>query len=605
MHSVIQSAFLSALGLALAGSLWQMAILWLLYQMLTGMGRRLSAPMRHSLASLLVIGGTAWFFVSLIWNLASGRAASFHPRLIGLDWTNSNHGLPFWDNLKNTFRSSLPYLSSIYLVVLFYQVLRYAFFFRHSQELKNSGLRKIRPELRVFVARISARLGIRQKVAVWLSDIVETPMTLGFLKPVILIPIATINHLTTQQVEAVLLHELAHIRRKDYLLNLLVSVSGIFFFFNPFSRLLIHEIKKHREHSCDDLVMQFGYESAVYASALLSLERTRHEHHRLVMAAIGRSNQLLLERIKRLTGQHDNGVSLQARLLGSLLITLFVALCTCYKPEPVSGKSLSIARIAASRESLPLQYILTSSPTHRKGTDPIRKHVARKIESSPQTEDIQLTLANADGNPEPGSPEAQPILNVLTDSRESSMAVPAPESDNQGISMTAVAPYVPSSSFSYQITDDSTMDPVYNLNYNEKAAVFTVINAITASGNADLNKLEREITVQSRKFNRKQSQIQSKIPGKRNLTLVLGNSSRLTLSQTEEFRSRENLQILVKALKDQIAKDGLQGQSQTHQRLRNQILNEKLRLQQDYLNKQQQFIKKLEQPTAKRKQVYI
>src|SRR5205085_9561758 len=141
---------------------------------------------------------------------------------------------------------------------------------------------------------------IRKPIKVWMSAIVDTPMTIGFLKPVILMPIAALNGLSVQQVEAILLHELSHIRRNDYFVNLIIASVDILLFFNPFSKLFVRSIRKEREHSCDDLVMQFEYNAHAYASALLSIEQRRVKKLSLAMAAIGKSNQLLLDRVKRI-----------------------------------------------------------------------------------------------------------------------------------------------------------------------------------------------------------------------------------------------------------------------------------------------------------------
>ena len=191
---------------------------------------------------------------------------------------------------------------------------------------------KIKPELRLFTNTVSVQMGIRRKVAVWLSSIVDSPMTIGFLKPVILIPIATINHLTTEQVESILLHELTHIKRNDYLVNLFVTIQGIIFFFNPFSRIFINTIKKEREHCCDDVVMQFQYKPYAYASALLSLEKTRHQHHQLAMAAIGKSNHLLLERVKRVTGHSHIDRRYSLPLICFFLFALTIGFTFMIKP---------------------------------------------------------------------------------------------------------------------------------------------------------------------------------------------------------------------------------------------------------------------------------
>ncbi|MBC7587673.1 MAG: M56 family metallopeptidase [Chitinophagaceae bacterium] len=90
---------------------------------------------------------------------------------------------------------------------------------------------------KIFVKQVSYQLGIKKNVNIYLSELVTTPMTIGFLKPIILVPLASINHLSAEQIEAVLLHELAHIKRLDYLFNLFLSVTETILFFNPFTQL--------------------------------------------------------------------------------------------------------------------------------------------------------------------------------------------------------------------------------------------------------------------------------------------------------------------------------------------------------------------------------
>jgi hypothetical protein len=146
-------------------------------------------------------------------------------------------------------------------------------------------------------------MGIRASVGIYLSSLVDVPVTLGFLKPVILLPVVMVTHLRTEQIEAILVHELAHIRRKDYLLNLVVSVMELLFFFNPFTRMLIGRLKKEREHCCDDQVLEFRYDPHAYVSALLSLAR-QHGQGGLALAAIGGGgDRLLLQRARKMLQQ--------------------------------------------------------------------------------------------------------------------------------------------------------------------------------------------------------------------------------------------------------------------------------------------------------------
>ena len=106
----------------------------------------------------------------------------------------------------------------------------------------------------MFVKNLAAQMGIKKPVHVWISELVCSPVTIGYLKPIILVPLAAINHLTTQQLEAVLLHELSHIKRYDYLINLIINFIQTILYFNPLVKAFVKIIEREREKSCDEMV---------------------------------------------------------------------------------------------------------------------------------------------------------------------------------------------------------------------------------------------------------------------------------------------------------------------------------------------------------------
>nr|WP_290794067.1 M56 family metallopeptidase [Flavihumibacter sp. UBA7668] len=148
---------------------------------------------------------------------------------------------------------------------------------------------------------MAAQMNIGTTVQIWLSEKIDSPQIMGWLKPVILLPIAAINQLSPEQLEAVLIHELAHIKRNDYVWNWVISLIETLLFFNPFAKLFISNIREEREHACDDWVLQFPFQPQSYAEALLKLEQKRSGHEsNLVLAASGSSRKLLLIRIRRM-----------------------------------------------------------------------------------------------------------------------------------------------------------------------------------------------------------------------------------------------------------------------------------------------------------------
>jgi len=293
MQLLTQSSLLQALGWSLFNSLWQMGLLWLLYQLFILIFSKTPANTRHGLLLLLLFAGAGWSALSfaLTWFTGGAGISGAFP-------------IP---PVREFISLLIPYGSSLYLLILIILVSRYFYFYFNSVRLARQGLSRIAAEYRVFVAQSAVQMGIRQKVGVWLSSRVQVPVTLGFVKPVILLPLAICNNLTTAQVEAILIHELAHIRRNDFLLNLVVTLLEGLFFFNPFVRRMIADLRKEREHCCDDQVLQFRYDPHSYVSALLAVASDDRQTALAMAATGGDSDQLLLQRAKRILLKQRTG----------------------------------------------------------------------------------------------------------------------------------------------------------------------------------------------------------------------------------------------------------------------------------------------------------
>ncbi len=330
MHSFMQSAFLQALGYAIANSIWQMAIIWLLYVMISGFFS-LSAPVKYKFAAGAQFVGFGWFTVTFYYYFQQCKAIMYDLTALQLQ-----PGVSFFiPENDGSFESQLlawlvktekvlPFLSLAYLCLLIFLSIRWIICYRTTQQLGKIGLQKPDIEIRIFVKKVADYLGIKQPVKVYLSNLVSSPLTFGFFKPMILIPIASINHLTTQQLEAVLLHELAHIKRHDYFFNLLYSAIETILFFNPFTRLLSGHIKRERENSCDDWVLQFQYNPTVYAEALLQIAYLE-SNHSLAMKAVSKKVELL-PRVQRMISDTKRKFDYRQQLFALFIVTTIITL---------------------------------------------------------------------------------------------------------------------------------------------------------------------------------------------------------------------------------------------------------------------------------------
>jgi len=286
-----QAYLLQSLGWAIANSFWQIGGLWILYQFVTNIDKKLPALVKHHFSVILLITSFVWFIFTILENyrLLSNAAASSQTFAVELL------------TLKlQPLSNILPFLSTIYLVALGLHSLRFFRSLSANRFLQTEGLTKAPIDFRLFTAKTALHLGIKKKVGVWLSENVDVPSVTGFIKPMILLPAAILNQLSIQQTEAILLHELAHIKRNDYLVNFLQSIIELVLFFNPFAILLSRAAKKERENCCDDWVMNFQYNSYEYANALLVLEEQRHFLQSRFALAATCGHKDLLQRVKRL-----------------------------------------------------------------------------------------------------------------------------------------------------------------------------------------------------------------------------------------------------------------------------------------------------------------
>ena len=149
------------------------------------------------------------------------------------------------------------------------------------------------------LSTLATRLGIERSVRVFESTIVRVPTVVGTVRPVILLPASVITGLPAAHLDAVLAHELAHVRRHDYLVNALQAIVETLLFYHPAVWWCSRQIRIEREHCCDDMVVEVFGDRVGYATALAQLEQLRGLEPMLSLTATGGR---LIDRIRRVLG---------------------------------------------------------------------------------------------------------------------------------------------------------------------------------------------------------------------------------------------------------------------------------------------------------------
>ena len=365
--SFLSSPTVLALGYTLVYSLWQAFIVYIFLRLILKYISGSFAKFRYAISSFAFLGIAVWFVITFLQQLSLRQTEYISKEITGhssLQQIVSNHYFAAAsDGFSFAFLNNyLPWLVAVYLTGIICFGFRLMLDYFQTIRLRTEELSDMEPAFMDYIWELANKMGIKKPVYSYISCKIEIPVMIGFFRPFILLPLAAINNLSPQQIEAILLHELAHIRRNDYLWNLVQTVLDIIFFFNPFAWWISKNIRNEREQCCDEMVLQFS-DPYHYARALLSLEESDKQSHNLVMAAVRKHSQLL-HRIKNIMEMKNHRINLRQKLIALVIVitaTISIAWLTPKENKTMdkdtklqnSKASLSFAQIIIAPNILP------------------------------------------------------------------------------------------------------------------------------------------------------------------------------------------------------------------------------------------------------------
>lgn len=216
---------------------------------------------------------------------------------------------------------TMPLLISVWLLGVLAGSLRLMGGWISVLRLSRRKARPAAPQWHETLQGLAARLRVTQPVRLIESALVQVPTAIGWLRPVIILPASAFTGLTPQQLEAILTHELAHVRRHDYLVNLLQRAIEALLFYHPAVWWVSRQIRIEREYCCDNLAVAACGDVLVYARALAVMEQMRAAPPQVAVAVNG---GLLLHRIHRLVGTRQPRSNGLAGPLAALIAILAV-----------------------------------------------------------------------------------------------------------------------------------------------------------------------------------------------------------------------------------------------------------------------------------------
>jgi len=345
LMALLQQPLMTALGWALLHFLWQGVLIALLLAAAIAALHSAGPRARYTLACgaliLMVISAAGTFFwLAFVGSAALRPVTSISSEVVS---TAAIASAPEAARFQLRIAGLLPWLDSLWLAGVIALSVRSIVGWSSAQRLKRADTSPADPVWEQHLVRLSGMLQVSGPVRLAKSAFAGTPSVIGWLKPMILVPAAAFAWMDPEQLEALLAHELAHIRRHDYLVNLIQSAAETLLFYHPAVWWVSRQIRMERENCCDDLAVSVCGDVITYARALTRLEELRTGGSQFAMAADTGS---LLARIRRLL---EAGRPVRRRP-GTWLTAVLAALVLC---AIWGGAEVSLSKQSPAAEAVP------------------------------------------------------------------------------------------------------------------------------------------------------------------------------------------------------------------------------------------------------------
>ncbi|MEB2774592.1 M56 family metallopeptidase [Algoriphagus sp. D3-2-R+10] len=321
--------FLNAIYKTLLHSLWQGMILAIIVGIIVIGGKKIQSSTRYLLltAALFTFMGASIYTFSVEMNPRKGSL--FSSAVVPSEILNDRQAVIDYpiqavaDRVYEYYDFYLAHFDRIivfiWFVILCFKLARMFVDLLFIQNLKGSRTRILDQRVEESLQSIIRKMKLKSNIAVFESSIAKTPMIIGVIKPMVLLPIGLATMMPIHQIEAIFAHELAHVKRKDFLVNLFQSLVEIIFFFNPPVIWLSAMIRNEREQCCDDIALKITLNKKEYVNTLVKCMEHKLPAYQVAFSSNKKS---VLNRVKRIFGMQSPSLNyLEKFFLGACLVS--------------------------------------------------------------------------------------------------------------------------------------------------------------------------------------------------------------------------------------------------------------------------------------------
>lgn len=440
-EQLFNNALFYSLSLTLLHFLWQGLLVALILKLALFLIDDSKSKTRYTLATLAMLSNIAIALFTFSTVYPESNANLGQPKTLLV--TNISHDIALSESLSyqelivNFITTSLPYLSMIWLVMVSFLACKLLIQVRNVNQLSTSACISPSSDLLIRFERLSKQINLTKTPRLLISLKTNVPMAIGWIKPVVLLPASMVSGLDSAQLEMLILHELAHIRRHDYLVNFLQSIIELLFFFHPCVHWIGKQMRHEREYCSDDIAVSHCGDAVAYAHTLANTASicNKKHNHTIPAMAMAASGGDLKNRVMRLVGHHCAPSNYTSKSLAAVSLLLALIL-------------LSISHVLTT----PLNQKLTSQSSiksHNLNSNSLPTLDSNQV-ASPMLLAEKRTLVSASITTlateflEPSTPVASPVVmtpSAIKETKTSMLVTPISEAETS-TAQTSILPSV-------------------------------------------------------------------------------------------------------------------------------------------------------------------
>ena len=323
----INNPFFYSLALTLVHFVWQGFVVAFALKTALVLISNKKPQLRYLLSSLAMLVSLALPFITFFiirqpFTIPTIKAVNIVP-LFNFSETSLQNAQGYWTTNWIEF---LPYISLAWLITVFFLASKLFIEVIMVNQLPKQSVKPASAVLNTRFLQLVEQMHLKITPRLLISLKTQVPMAIGWLKPVILIPASMLSGLTNTQLEMLILHELAHIRRHDYLVNFLQTLVSILLFFHPGVQWISKQMRNEREYCSDDIAVKHCGNALAYAHTLADTAAlcSKHRHHTIPNMAMAASGGDLKQRVVRLVNHHCTPENETGKWLAAAFIIMLV-----------------------------------------------------------------------------------------------------------------------------------------------------------------------------------------------------------------------------------------------------------------------------------------